>query len=179
MNEPVITVIGNLVADPELRMSQAGKPWVTFRIASTPRVRDRQTEQWTDGETLWLGCRAFGEQAENIANSLTKGTRVIVQGRLSSRSYTDNQGQQRTSLDLDVDEIGPGLRFATAQVTRAASRGQMGGFGGGNQQGQPGWGQSASEQPSSPWADSSPSNDSPWGASSGGDENSFGDQRPF
>ena len=179
MNEPVITVIGNLVADPELRMSQNGKPWVTFRIASTPRVRDRQTEQWTDGEPLWLGCRAFGEHAENIANSLTKGTRVIVQGRLTSRRYTDNQGQERTSLDLDVDEIGPGLRFATAQVTRGASRGQVGDFGGGsNQQGQPGWGQPTTGGQQSPWADGAPSNNSPWGASSG-DESSFGSERPF
>ena len=185
MNEPVITAVGNLVADPELRMSQAGRPWVTFRIASTPRVKDRQTDQWTDGEPLWLGCRAFGEHAENIANSLTKGTRVIVQGRLSARSYTDNQGQQRTSLDLDVDEIGPALRFATAQVTRGASRGQVGDFGGGNQQGQPGWGQPATGgAQSSPWNDSgqgsantAASPDNPWGASSG-DDSSFG-ERPF
>ena len=101
--EPLICVTGNLVADPEPRVSQAGKSWVTFRIASTPRVRDRQTGDWSDGEPLWLGCRAYGEYADNIVASLTKGMRVIVQGRLTQRSYTDNQGQQRTSLDLEVE----------------------------------------------------------------------------
>src|SRR5690606_8008727 len=127
--EPLITVVGNLVADPEPRVSQAGKSWVTFRIASTPRVRDRQSGDWTDGEPLFLGCRAFGDYADNIVQSLTKGTRVIVQGRLTQRSYTDNQGQQRTSLDLEVEEVGPSLRFATVAVNRNNSRGQVGGFG--------------------------------------------------
>lgn len=130
--EPIVTVVGNLVADPEPRVSQAGKSWVTFRIASTPRVRDRQSGDWSDGEPLWLGCRAYGEYADNIAASLTKGMRVIVQGRLTQRSYTDNQGQQRTSLDLEVEEVGPTLRFATAQVAQ-------GGFGGGSAQGQGQW----------------------------------------
>ncbi|WP_336652686.1 MULTISPECIES: single-stranded DNA-binding protein [unclassified Leucobacter] len=128
--EPLITVIGNLVADPEPRISQSGKSWCTFRIASTPRVRDKQSGDWSDGEALWLGCRAYGEYADNIAASLTKGMRVIVQGRLTQRSYTDNQGQQRTSLDLEVEEVGPSLRFATAQVSRTQDRGQ-GGFQGG------------------------------------------------
>ena len=113
--EPLITVVGNLVADPEPRVSQGGKSWVTFRIASTPRVRDRQSGDWADGEALWLGCRAYGEYADNIAASLTKGMRVIVQGRLTQRSYKDNQGQDRTSLDLEVEEVGPSLRFASAQ----------------------------------------------------------------
>ncbi|MFV0432827.1 MAG: single-stranded DNA-binding protein [Leucobacter sp.] len=122
--EPLITVVGNIVADPEPRISNSGKPWVTFRIASTPRVKDRQSGDWSDGEPLWLGCRAYGEYADNIAASLTKGMRVIVQGRLTQRSYTDNQGQQRTSLDLEVEEIGPSLRFATAQVNRTNDRGQ-------------------------------------------------------
>ncbi|KAM9863117.1 single-stranded DNA-binding protein [Leucobacter sp. BZR 635] len=132
--EPLITVTGNLVADPEPRVSQAGKSWVTFRIASTPRVRDRQSGDWADGEALWLGCRAYGEYADNIAATLTKGMRVIVQGRLTQRSYTDNQGAQRTSLDLEVEEVGPSLRFASAQVTRKSS-------GGGAQQAQGGAGQ--------------------------------------
>jgi len=127
--EPLICVVGNLVADPEPRVSQSGKSWVTFRIASTPRVRDRQSGDWSDGEPLWLGCRAYGEYADNIAATLTKGMRVIVQGRLTSRSYTDNQGQQRTSLDLEVEEVGPSLRFASAQVTQASQRGSGGGFG--------------------------------------------------
>lgn len=127
--EPLITVCGNLVADPEPRISQSGKSWVTFRIANTPRVKDRQTGDYVDGEPLWIGCRAFGEYADHITQSLTKGTRVIVQGRLTQRSYTDNQGQQRTSLDLEVEEVGPSLRFATATVTRGTERGTGGGFG--------------------------------------------------
>lgn len=121
--EPLITVVGNLVADPEARVSQAGKPWVTFRIASTPRARDRQSGDWSDGEPLWLGCRAYGDMADNIAASLKKGHRVLVQGRLTQRSYTDNQGQQRTSLDLEVEEVGPSLRFATTNVQRGGSGG--------------------------------------------------------
>lgn len=172
--EPLITVVGNLVADPEPRVSQSGKSWVTFRIASTPRVRDRESGNWSDGEPLWLGCRAFGEYADNIASSLTKGMRVIVQGRLTQRSYTDNQGQQRTSLDLDVEEVGPSLRFATASITRGQARGQGGGFGGGAPSGQPEWGQSAVRQNS----------DNPWSNSGqGGSSNSFGsgfdDEQPF
>lgn len=130
--EPLITVTGNLVADPEPRVSQAGKPWVTFRIASTPRVRDRESGDWADGEPLWLGCRAYGDLAENIAASLTKGARVLVQGRLTQRSYTDNQGQQRTSLDLEVEEIGPSLRFATASVQRSSGGGGRGRGGAGS-----------------------------------------------
>ena len=174
--EPLITVVGNLVADPEPRVSQAGKSWVTFRIASTPRVRDRQSGDWSDGEPLWLGCRAYGEYADNIAASLTKGSRVIVQGRLTQRSYTDNQGQQRTSLDLEVEEIGPSLRFATAQVSRGQSRGQVGGFGGGAQPaGQSSWGQPAA----------APQQDTPWGGaqSQQGGAGDFGggfdDEQPF
>ncbi len=124
--EAIITVAGNLVADPEARVSQAGKPWVTFRIANTPRVRDRNTNEWADGETLWLGCRAYGQEAENIAASLRKGQRVVVTGRLSQRSYTDNQGNERTALDLEIDEIGVSLKFGTATYTR-------GGGGGGGQ----------------------------------------------
>jgi len=177
--EPLITVVGNLVADPEPRVSQAGKSWVTFRIASTPRVRDRQTGDWSDGEPLWLGCRAYGEYADNIAASLTKGMRVIIQGRLTQRSYTDNQGQQRTSLDLEVEEVGPSLRFATAQVTRGQSRGQGGGFGGGQPSGQPGWGQSAAPsrgegRGDNPWSDSGSG-----GGSAGDFGSGFDDEQPF
>lgn len=126
-NEPLITVAGNLVADPEARVSQAGKPWVTFRIASTPRVRDRDSGEWSDGEALWLGCRAYGQEAENIAGSLKKGQRVIVQGRLTNRTYTDNQGAQKSSLDLEVEEIGASLKFATATIYRGGSGGGGGG----------------------------------------------------
>ncbi|MGJ0205039.1 single-stranded DNA-binding protein [Leucobacter sp. gxy201] len=174
--EPLITVVGNLVADPEARVSQAGKSWCTFRIASTPRVRDRQSGDWSDGEPLWLGCRAYGEYADNIVASLTKGTRVIVQGRLTQRSYTDNQGQQRTSLDLEVEEVGPSLRFATTQVARGQARGQVGGFGGSNNQpqGQSSWGRSGGQQQDNPWTDSGQ------GASSGGGfGGGFDDEQPF
>lgn len=176
--EPLITVVGNLVADPEPRVSQAGKSWVTFRIASTPRVRDRQSGDWSDGEPLWIGCRAYGEYADNIAASLTKGMRVIVYGRLTQRSYTDNQGQQRTSLDLEVEEVGPSLRFATAQVSRGQARGQVGGFGGNQPQGQPSWGQSAGGQQENPWT-----NPGQGGATQGGGSSDFGsgfdDEQPF
>ena len=140
--EPLLTVVGNLVADPEPRVSQAGKSWVTFRIASTPRVKDRQSGDWSDGEALWIGCRAFGEYADNIAASLTKGSRVIVLGRLSQRTY-EKDGQQRTSLDMEVEEVGPSLRFATAQVTRGQTRG--GGNGGGS-------GGPATQQAQNEWA---------------------------
>lgn len=146
--EPLICVVGNLVADPEARVSQAGKSWVTFRIASTPRVRDRQSGDWSDGEPLWLGCRAYGEYADNLAASLKKGMAVIVQGRLTQRSYKDNQGQDRTSLDLEVEECGPSLRFATAQVTRGArSQGSQQPQGGPNGGGQASWGQPAQNGP--------------------------------
>ncbi|UOR02029.1 single-stranded DNA-binding protein [Leucobacter allii] len=170
--EPLITVVGNLVADPEPRVSQAGKSWVTFRIASTPRVRDRQSGDWSDGEPLWLGCRAYGEYADNIAASLTKGMRVLVQGRLTQRSYTDNQGQQRTSLDLEVEEIGPSLRFATVQVTRGGDRGQVGGFGQAAPQER--WGAPAAE----------PSPEGSFGAQAGaqdpgGFDEYYGDGQPF
>ncbi|WP_053387016.1 single-stranded DNA-binding protein [Leucobacter japonicus] len=126
--EPLITVVGNLVADPEPRVSQAGKSWVTFRIASTPRVRDRQSGDWSDGEALFLGCRAYGAIADNIAVSLVKGTSVIVQGRLTQQSY-EKDGQQRTGLNLEVEAIGPELRFATATAQKASSGGSGGGSG--------------------------------------------------
>lgn len=179
--EPLITVVGNLVADPEPRVSQAGKSWVTFRIASTPRVRDRQSGDWSDGEALWLGCRAYGEYADNIAASLTKGSRVIVQGRLTQRSYTDNQGQQRTSLDLEVEEIGPSLRFATTQITRGQARGQVGGFSGGSGQpaGQSSWGQPAAapQQQETPWGGQPQQGGSNAGAGDFG--GGFDDEQPF
>lgn len=138
--EPLITVVGNLVADPEARVSQAGKPWVTFRIASSPRVRDRQTGEYSDGEPLWLGCRANGELADHIVQSLVKGTRVIMQGRLSQRTY-EQDGQKRTSLDFDVEAIGPELRFNSVTVNRRESsqNASQGGFGGGSPQGQGQW----------------------------------------
>ncbi|MCM3578449.1 single-stranded DNA-binding protein [Micrococcus luteus] len=135
--ETVITVVGNLTADPELRFTPNGAAVANFTVASTPRTFDRQTNEWKDGEALFLRCSVWREAAENVAESLTKGMRVIVQGRLKARSYDDRDGNRRTSWELDVDEVGPALRFATAKVTRAqrGGGGGGGGFGGGQQGG--------------------------------------------
>lgn len=128
--ETVITVVGNLTADPELRYTQNGLPVANFTIASTPRTFDRQANEWKDGEALFLRASVWRDFAEHVAGSLTKGARVIATGRLKQRSYQDREGQNRTSIELEVDEIGPSLRYATAQVTRAASSGSGGGGGG-------------------------------------------------
>ncbi len=121
--ETQITVVGNLTADPELRYTQNGLPVANFTIASTPRTFDRQANEWKDGEALFLRASVWREFAEHVAGSLTKGMRVIATGRLRQRSYQDREGQNRTAIELEVDEIGPSLRYATAQVTRAASNG--------------------------------------------------------
>ena len=118
--ETVITVVGNLTADPELRYTQNGLPVANFTIASTPRNFDRQANEWKDGEALFLRASVWREFAEHVAGSLTKGSRVIATGRLRQRSYQDREGNNRTSIELEVDEIGPSLRYATTQVTRAA-----------------------------------------------------------
>ncbi len=125
--ETVITVVGNLTADPELRYTQNGLPLANFTIASTPRNFDRAATEWKDGEALFLRASVWREFAEHVAGSLTQGRRVIAQGRLRQRSYQDREGNQRTAIELEVDEIGPSLRYATAQVTRAASGGAGGG----------------------------------------------------
>ena len=119
--ETVITVVGNLTADPELRYTQNGLPVANFTIASTPRTFDRQANEWKDGEALFLRASVWREFAEHVAGSLTKGMRVIASGRLKQRSYQDREGNNRTAIELEVDEIGPSLRYATASVTRAAS----------------------------------------------------------
>ena len=123
MNETVITVVGNLTADPELRYTQNGLPVANFTIASTPRAFDRAANGWKDGEALFLRASVWKEFAEHVAGSLTKGMRVIAQGRLRQRSYQDREGNQRTAIELEVDEIGPSLRYATAQVTRSVGNG--------------------------------------------------------
>ncbi len=133
-NDTVITVIGNLTADPELRFTQSGVAVASFTIASTPRTFDRQSNEWKDGEALFLRCSIWRDAAENVAESLEKGSRVIAQGRLKQRSFTDREGNNRTSIELDVDEIGPSLRYATAKATKV-QRGGRGGFGGGASQG--------------------------------------------
>ena len=129
-NETQITVVGNLTAPPELRFTPNGAAVANFTVASTPRTFDRQSNEWKDGEALFLRCSVWKEVAENVAESLDKGMRVIVQGRLKARSYDDKDGNRRTSWEVDVDEIGPALKFATAKVARAQRGG--GGQGGGN-----------------------------------------------
>ena len=128
--ETVITVVGNLVDDPELRFTPSGAPVANFRIASTPRTFDRQTNEWKDGDALFLSCSIWRQPAENVAESLQKGMRVVVQGRLKQRQYETREGEKRTVVELEVDEIGPSLRYATAKVTRTP-RGGGGGFSGG------------------------------------------------
>ena len=128
-----ITVVGNLVADPELRYTPNGVAVANFRVASTPRQFDRQTNQWVDGEALFLTCNVWRQAAENVANSLTKGMRVIVNGNLKQRSYQTREGENRTVFEVEANEVGPSLQFATAQVTRTPRQG--GNFGGGQPQG--------------------------------------------
>lgn len=126
--ETIIAVVGNLTADPELRSTKNGRSVAGFTIASTPRTFDRQSNQWTDGDALFLRCTVWGDLAEHCANSLAKGMRVIAQGRLTQHSWEDEQHQKRSSMELQVDEIGPSLRYATAQVSKA-QRGTAGEYG--------------------------------------------------
>ncbi|MBT2882687.1 single-stranded DNA-binding protein [Streptomyces sp. McG5] len=174
--ETVITVVGNLVDDPELRFTPSGAAVAKFRVASTPRTFDRQTNEWKDGESLFLTCSVWRQAAENVAESLQRGMRVIVQGRLKQRSYEDREGIKRTVYELDVDEVGASLRNATAKVTKTTGRG---GPGGGQQQG--GGGAPADD----PWATSAPSGGGQqqgggggWGGSSGGG-GGYSDEPPF
>lgn len=132
--EPIVTIVGNLTADPELRFTNAGIPVASFTVASTPRKKNTQTGDWEDGEAMFVRCSAWRDYAENVAESLTKGARVIVTGRLSVHSYQSNNGEERQSIDLQVDEVGPSLRFAKAQVTKT-SGGGGGGYRGGNNSG--------------------------------------------
>jgi single-strand DNA-binding protein len=173
--ETIITVVGNLTADPELRYTQNGLPVANFTIASTPRNFDRQANEWKDGEALFLRASVWREFAEHVAGSLTKGMRVIATGRLKQRSYQDREGNNRTAIELEVDEIGPSLRYATAQVTRAAGGSSGGGsFGGGGGQSRPA--QVADE----PWSTPGSSNA---GGAGGGDAwaapGAYGDDTPF
>ena len=127
--ETVITLIGNLTADPELRFTPSGAAVANFTVASTPRTFDRQSNEWRDGDAMFINCAVWRQAAENVAESLQKGMRVIVQGRLKSRSYETREGERRTVFEIDVDEIGPALRYATAKVTRTSSGGGQGGGG--------------------------------------------------
>jgi len=134
--ETIITVVGNLTADPELRFTPSGAPVANFTVASTPRNFDRQTGEWKDGDAMFLNCAVWRQAAENVAESLTKGMRVIVQGRLRSRSYETREGEKRTVFEVEVEEIGPALKYATAKVTRSSSgSGGGGGYSGGGSSG--------------------------------------------
>lgn len=133
--ETIITLVGNLTADPELRFTPSGAPVANFTVASTPRTFDRATSEWKDGDAMFINCSVWRQAAENAAETLTKGMRVIVQGRLKSRSYETREGERRTVFEIEVDEVGPSLRYATAKVNRTS-----GGGGGGYSQGGPGGG---------------------------------------
>ncbi|KAA2256900.1 single-stranded DNA-binding protein [Solihabitans fulvus] len=163
--ETTITVVGNLTSDPELRFTQSGAAVAGFTVASTPRTFDKQSGEWKDGEALFLRCSVWRQVAENVAESLTRGSRVIVSGRLRQRSYDTKEGEKRTVIELEVDEIGPSLRYATAKVNKV-SRGGGGGGGGGF--GAPSGGSSNSGPSDDPWGSAPP-------AGSGG----FADEPPF
>jgi single-strand DNA-binding protein len=157
--DTVITIVGNLVDDPELRFTPSGAAVAKFRVASTPRFMDRQTNEWKDGESLFLTCNVWRQAAENVAESLQRGMRVIVQGRLKQRSYETREGEKRTVFEVEVDEVGPSLRSATAKVTKAArSGGGGGGFGGGS-------GGGGGAPGDDPWSTPAAANDN-WNATS-------------
>jgi single-strand DNA-binding protein len=175
--ETIITVVGNLVDDPELRFTPSGAAVANFRIASTPRTFDRQANEWKDGEALFLTCSVWRQAAENVAESLQKGMRVVVQGRLKSRQYETREGERRTVFEIDADEVGPSLKYATAKVTRATRSG--GGYGQSGGQAQPG--------AEDPWATPAPQQGGGGGAApaGGGGQDPWGapgvssDEPPF
>ena len=172
--ETQITLVGNLTGDPDLRFTPSGAAVANFTVASTPRTFDRQTGEWRDGEAMFINCAVWRQYAEHVAESLTKGMRVIVQGRLKSRSYETQQGDRRTVFEIDVDEVGPSLRYATAQVTRTSGGGQGGGNWQGNQN--QGNGQNYGNQPqqgqggygNQPQQGQGGQGSDPWGSSGGG-----------
>ena len=166
--ETIVTVVGNLTADPELRFTPSGAAVASFTIASTPRTFDRNTSEWKDGEALFLRCSIWRQAAENVAESLQRGMRVVAQGRLKQRSFETREGEKRTVVEMEVDEVGPSLRYATAKVNRT-QRGSSSSGGG--------YGSSGSESSGS----SAPADD-PWGsapASSSGSSGGFSDEPPF
>jgi single-strand DNA-binding protein len=167
--DTIITVVGNLTADPELRFTPSGAAVANFTVASTPRIYDRQSGEWKDGEALFLRCNIWREAAENVAESLTRGSRVIVQGRLKQRSFETREGEKRTVVEVEVDEIGPSLRYATAKVNKASrsSGGGGGGFGGG--------GGGGSRQPAQTGGGAS---DDPWGSAPASGSFGGGDDEP-
>jgi single-strand DNA-binding protein len=170
--DTTITVVGNLTADPELRFTPSGAAVANFTVASTPRIYDRQSGEWKDGEALFLRCNIWREAAENVAESLTRGARVIVSGRLKQRSFETREGEKRTVVEVEVDEIGPSLRYATAKVNKASrSGGGGGGFGSsGGGGGDRGGSRGGSSEPK----------DDPWGsAPASGSFSGSDDEPPF
>jgi single-strand DNA-binding protein len=168
--DTTITVVGNLTADPELRFTPSGAAVANFTVASTPRIYDRQSGEWKDGEALFLRCNIWREAAENVAESLTRGSRVIVTGRLKQRSFETREGEKRTVFEVEVDEIGPSLRYATAKVNKASRSG--GGGGGG------GFGAGARQAPAAQGAPASGSGDDPWGSAPASGSFGGGDEEP-
>ena len=160
--DTAITIAGNLVDDPELRFTPAGQPVAKFRVASTPRYLDKNTNEWKDGDSLFLSCNVWRQAAENVAESLTRGMRVIVSGRLRQRSYETKEGEKRTVYEIEVDDVGPSLRNASAKVNKVArssgNGGGQGGSGGGQGGGRSSGGQGASGQDPDPWASDSGGN---------------------
>lgn len=181
--ETQITLVGNLVDDPELRFTPSGAAVANFRVASTPRIFDRQAGEWRDGESMFLTCSVWRQYAENVAETLQRGMRVIVQGRLKQRSFETKEGEKRTVFEIDVDEVGPALRSATAKVTKVQRQGgQGGGFGGGGggggfggQQGGGGYGNQGGGFGGSQGGRSGPPAEDPWSTGGGG----FSDEPPF
>lgn len=150
--DTTITIVGNLTADPELRFTPSGAAVANFTVASTPRIYDRQSGEWKDGEALFLRCNIWREAAENVAESLTRGSRVILTGRLKQRSFETKEGEKRTVMEVEVDEIGPSLRYATAKVNKANRGGGGGGFGSGAPSGGGGGGRgNAAAAQEDPW----------------------------
>jgi single-strand DNA-binding protein len=160
-----ITVVGNLTADPELRFTPSGAAVANFTVASTPRIYDRQAGEWKDGEALFLRCNIWREAAENVAESLTRGARVIVSGRLKQRSFETREGEKRTVVEVEVDEIGPSLRYATAKVNKVSRGGGGGGFGGGG------------SRQAAPQSSGAPADD-PWGSAPASGSFGGGDDEP-
>ena len=165
--ETVITVVGNLVDDPELRFTPSGAAVANFRIASTPRTFDKQSNEWKDGDALFLSCSVWRQAAENVAESLQKGMRVVVQGRLKQRSYETREGEKRTVVELEVEEVGPSLKYATAKVARVQrSGGGGGGYGGG-----------APSGGDDPWASTPAQGGGQQAPQGGGNQGSWGGQQ--
>ena len=170
-----ITIAGNLVDDPELRFTPAGQPVARFRVASTPRFRDNTSGEWKDGDSLFLTCNVWRQAAENVAESLTRGMRVIVSGRLRQRSYETKEGEKRTVYEVEVDDVGPSLRNASAKVNRVARSGGDGGYSGGRSSSGPA-GQAGSRSGGSQGGGYGGGDSDPWAADSG---SGYSDEPPF